>query len=54
MVEREFTETVNVTKEGGTAVSKFGGRFCVATGVVTLGGSRDKKSKGGGARKGWA
>ena len=54
MAEREFAETVDTAEEGVTFVSKVGGRVCAVAGVVTLGGSRDKKSKGGGARKGWA
>ena len=29
-------ETVNTAEEGGTVVSKIGGRFCAATVVVTL------------------
>ena len=38
MVEREFTDIVDTAEEGGTVVSKIGGRFCSATGEVTLGG----------------
>ena len=38
MVEREFAETVDTAEECGTVVSKVGGRFCIATVVLTLGG----------------
>ena len=38
MAERDFTETVNTAKGGGTVVSKIGGRFCAATAGVDLGG----------------
>ena len=51
MVEREFTETVTTPDEGGTKVSKLFGRFCVASGGVTLGGRVGTKSKGGGHRR---
>ena len=47
MVDREFFETVDTMEEGGTVVGKSGGRFCVATGGVTLGRRGGKKSKGG-------
>ena len=46
MVDRYFAETVDTKYEGVTIVSKVGGRFCVATGRVTLGGRGRKKSKG--------
>ena len=46
MVEREFMEKVDTVEECGAIVSKVGGRFCVATGRVTLGGRGRKKSKG--------
>ena len=52
MVERKFTETVDTAEEGGTAASKVGGRFCVATGGVNLGGRGGAKSKGGVHRRG--
>ena len=45
MVGREFTEKVDTTEEGGTVVSKIGGRFCTATGGMTLGGRGVTKSK---------
>ena len=45
MVEKDFTETVDNAEEVGTVVSKIGGRFCAATGGVTLGGRRGTKSK---------
>ena len=47
MVYIELTDTVNTAEEGGTVVSKVDGRFCVATGGVTLGGRGGTKSKGG-------
>ena len=47
MVERNLTETVNTAEEGGTIVSKIGGRFCVSIGGVTLGGRGRTKSKSG-------
>ena len=47
MVNRHFVEAVNTTEEGGTVVSKVGGRYCVSNGGVTLGGRGGKKSKGG-------
>ena len=47
MVERDFMETVNTAVEGGTVVSKIGGKFCVNTGRVTLGGRGGTKSNGG-------
>ena len=43
MVEREFTETGDTVEEGGILVSKIGGRFCAATGEVTLGGRVEMK-----------
>ena len=45
MGDMEFTETVDTTEEGDTLVIKLGGRFCVATGGVTLGGRGGTKSK---------
>ena len=45
MVEREITEKVNNAEEGGTVVSKIDGRFCAATGRVTLGERGGTKSK---------
>ena len=47
VVERDFTETVDTAEEGGTVVSKIGGRFCAVTGGVTLGGRGGTKSKVG-------
>ena len=47
MVYREFTEIFNTAEEGGTVVSKVGGRFYVATGGVTLGGRGGINSKWG-------
>ena len=47
VVEREFMLTVNNMEEGGTVVSKIGGRFCAATGEVTLGGREGTNSKAG-------
>ena len=47
VVEREFAKTVGTTEEGGTVVSKIGGRFCATTEVVTLGGRGWNKSKVG-------
>ena len=52
MVEREFTETFDTTEEGGTVVSKIGGRFCAATAGVTLVGKVGTKSKAGFHRMG--
>ena len=52
MFEKEFTETVDTTKEGGTVVSKLGGSFCAATRGVILGGRGGIKSKGGIHRRG--
>ena len=46
-MERDFTETVDTVQEGVTIVSKMDGRFCAATGKVTLGGRRGTKSKAG-------
>ena len=45
MTEMEFTDTVYTSEEGGTVVSKIGGRFCTATGGMTLGGRGVTKSK---------
>ena len=47
MVDRYFAEIVDTKYEGGTVVSKVGGRFCDANGRVALGGIVRKKSKGG-------
>ena len=47
MVYRDFTEIFYTAEEGGTVVSKVGGRFCVATGGETLGGRGVTKSKVG-------
>ena len=47
MLEREFTESVNTTEEGGTIMNKTGGNFCAATGGVNLGGRGGTKSKSG-------
>ena len=47
MVDREFKETFESVEDGGTVVSKIGGRFCAATGGVTLGGRVGRKSKTG-------
>ena len=45
MVERAFTKRFDTAEEGGTVVSKIGGRFYAATGGVTLGGREGTKSK---------
>ena len=47
VVEIYFIETVNNAEEGGTVMSKIGGRFCDVTGGVNLGGRGGKKSKAG-------
>ena len=47
MVENEFLDTVDTAEEGGTIVSKVGGRLCVNTGGSTLVGRGWTKSKGG-------
>ena len=52
MVYRDFTEILDTAEEGGTVVSKVGGRFCVATGGETLGGRGVTKSKEGFHRSG--
>ena len=36
MKEREFAEMVDTAEEGGTVVSKLGGRLCVATGGMAF------------------
>ena len=51
MVDRYFVETLDTKYEGGTVVSKVGGRYCVSNGGVTLGGRGGKKSKGGVQRR---
>ena len=43
----EFMETADNEEEGGTIVSKLGGKLCVPTGGVTLGGRGGNNSKGG-------
>ena len=40
-------ETVDTVEEVSTVVSKIDGRFCVATGGVTLGGRGGTNSKSG-------
>ena len=45
-------ETVDATEEGGTIVSKVGGRLGVVTGVVALGGIVETKSNRGVHRRG--
>ena len=45
MEEINFTETVDTAEDGGTIVSKLGGRLCVATVGLTLLGIVGKKSK---------
>ena len=52
MVERDFTEIVHTVEEGGTIVSKVGGRFFVAARGVTLGGRVLMNSKGRVHRRG--
>ena len=47
MTEMEFTDTLYTSEEGGTVVSKIGGRFCAATAGVNLGGRGGTKSKAG-------
>ena len=47
VIEREFTETVDTAEEGGTVMSKIGGRFCDVTGGVNLGGRGGKNQRRG-------
>ena len=47
MVDRQVTDTVDTAEEDSTVVSKIGGRFCAATGKMTLGGRIEMKSKAG-------
>ena len=47
MVERDFADTVDTTEDDGIVESAIGGRFCVATGRVTLGGRQGNNSEGG-------
>ena len=47
MVENEFSDTDDTAEEGGTIVSKVGGRLCITTGGSNLVGRGCTKSKGG-------